>query len=59
MNNLLLKNLGILLIVLGTLMLVLSYVCNLVDINWYNGLALLVIIGGIVAHIVMNKKIQD
>lgn len=46
-------------IVLGTLMLVLSYVCNLVDINWYNGLALLVIIGGIVAHIVMNKKIQD
>ena len=33
MNNFL-KNLGILLIVLGTAVLVLSYVCNWLDYNW-------------------------
>ena len=53
MNNFL-KNLGILLIVLGTAVLVLSYVCN-----WPNGIALLAIVVGIIVHIVMNKKIQD
>lgn len=54
-----LKNLGILLIVLGTVILILSYVCNWVDYNWPNGLALLAIIGGIIVHIVMNKRIQE
>ncbi len=58
MNNFL-KNLGILLIVLGTAVLVLSYVCHWVDINWPDAIALLVIVAGIVVHIVMNKKIQD
>ncbi len=59
MNSLLLKNLGILMIVLGTVVLVLSFVCNWLDYNWPNGLALLVIIAGIIVHIIMNKKIQD
>ena len=54
-----LKNLGILLIVLGTAVLVLSYVCNWLDYNWPNGIALLAIVVGIIVHIVMNKKIQD
>lgn len=58
MNNFL-KNLGILLIVLGTAVLVLSYVCNWLDYNWPNGIALLAIVVGIIVHIVMNKKIQD
>ena len=59
MNSLLLKNLGILMIVLGTVVLVLSFVCNCLVYNWPNGLALLVIIAGIIVHIIMNKKIQD
>lgn len=59
MNNLLLKNLGVLMIILGTVVLVLSYVFNWLDYNWPNGLALLVIICGIIVHIIMNKKIQD
>ena len=46
-------------IVLGTVVLVLSYVCNWLDYNWPNGLALLAIIAGIIVHIIMNKKIQD
>ena len=56
MNNFL-KNLGILLIVLGTAVLVLSYVCNWLDYNWPNGIALLAIVVGIIVHIVMNKII--
>lgn len=58
MDNLL-KNLGILMIVLGTIVLILSYVCNWSDYNWPNGLALLAIVAGIIVHIIMNKKIQD
>ncbi len=58
MNNFL-KNLGILLIVLGTVVLVLSYMCNWLDYNWPTGIALLANVAGIIVHIVMNKKIQD
>ena len=58
MNNFL-KNLCFLLIVLGSAVLVLSYVCNWLDYNWPNGIALLAIVVGIIVHIVMNKKIQD
>lgn len=58
MNNFL-KNLGVLLIVLGTLVLVLSYFQNWVDYNWVNGSAVLVIILGLIVHIIMNKRIQD
>lgn len=57
--NELLKNLGVLLIVLGTVVLVLSFFMKWVDLNWLNGSALLVIVAGIIVHIVMNKKIQD
>ncbi len=59
MNNNLLKNLGVILIILGTLILVLSYFCNWVDYNWISALAMLSIIGGIISHIVLNKKILD
>lgn len=58
-NNELKKNLGILLIVLGTIVLILSYFCGWVDVNWLNGLALLFVVAGIVVHIIMNKKIQS
>lgn len=58
------KYLGIILVVLGALMLVISYFvdrlrwADLVDHNIYQVLALFLIIGGIVAHIVINKKMK-
>lgn len=58
MNNFL-KNLGVILIVLGTLVMVLSYLLNWVDYNWVNGTAILVMIGGLLVHIIMNKRIQE
>ncbi len=58
MNNLK-KNLGILLIILGTVIMILSYACNWLDYNWPNAVALLAIVAGIVLHIIMNKRIQD
>ena len=50
------KNLGIILIVLGALMLILSYALSLEDYNFYNIGALLVIIIGIVTHIAVTKR---
>lgn len=50
------KYLGIAIIVLGALLLVISHFTLLVDQNWYNFLALLMIVGGIVAHIAMTRK---
>lgn len=54
-----LKNLGILLIVLGTVVLILSYFLNWVDFNWPNACALGLVIIGIIVHIIINKKIKD
>ncbi len=53
-----LKNLGILLVVLGTVVLVLSFSFGWVDYNWVDGTALLLVVAGIVVHIIMNKRIQ-
>ncbi|MCH5168912.1 MAG: hypothetical protein J1F27_04660 [Prevotellaceae bacterium] len=50
------KNLGLILIVLGALMLILSYLVDLVDYNFYNIGALIVIIAGIVTHIIVTKR---
>jgi hypothetical protein len=51
------QNLGIILIVLGALMLILSYYpLDLVDYNFYNVGALLIIIAGIITHIVVTKR---
>ncbi len=50
------QNLGIILIVLGALMLIISYFADFVDYNFYNIGALLLIIVGIVTHIVMTKR---
>lgn len=47
---------GIIMIVLGALLLIVSYVAQLTDYNWYQLLCLLLIIGGIVTHIIMSKK---
>ncbi len=50
------ENLGIILIVLGALMLIISYFAELTDFNWYQVLSLLFIIAGIVLHIILSKK---
>lgn len=57
--NTLLKNLGILIIVIGAVILLISFVANLVDYNWLNGGALLLMVIGLIIHIIMNKRIQD
>ncbi len=51
------KNLGIIMIVLGALMLIISYFTDfLVDYNSYQAISLLMIILGIVAHIYITKR---
>ena len=51
------KYLGIILIVLGALLLIVSYLTKeLVDYNWYPILCLLLVIGGIITHIIVTKK---
>ncbi|MBR5466924.1 MAG: hypothetical protein IKU79_05940 [Bacteroidaceae bacterium] len=56
------KYIGIILIVLGTLILVLSYVTDkflnsgAVDQNWIQGLAILLIIAGVPTHIHVTGK---
>ena len=57
--NTLLKNLGILIIVIVAVILLISFVANLVDYNWLNGGALLLMVIGLIIHIIMNKRIQD
>lgn len=54
-----LKNLGLIMIVLGAIILCLSYALNWVDYNWVDGTALLVMILGLIVHIIMNKRIQE
>lgn len=58
MNNLL-KNLGILMILLGTVILVFSFIFNWGDYNWVQATALVVMIIGLIVHIVLNKKYID
>lgn len=48
--------LGIILIVLGALMLVVSYFAGLQDYNWYNVGSLLIIIIGLISHIYVTKR---
>ena len=49
--------LGALLIILGTIMLVVSYLTGvLIDLNWYQGIAMALIILGVALHIYMMKK---
>ena len=51
------KYLGVALIVIGTIMLVISYLSQtLVDMNWYQLLAIVAIIAGVAVHIITLKK---
>lgn len=53
------KYLGLLLIILGAIILILSYTFGCVDNNMVNGGALVLMIIGLIAHIILNKKYQD
>lgn len=57
--NTFLKQLGIVLIVLATVLLITSYAVGLTDYNGLNGGALALMIAGLIVHIIMNKRIQD
>lgn len=50
------SNAGIIMIVLGALLLIVSYIADLTDYNWYQFICLLLIIAGIVTHIILSKK---
>lgn len=50
------KYTGIIMIILGALLLVISYFTELVDYNWYNFLAFFMIVAGIITHIIVTKK---
>ena len=56
------KNLGILLIVLGALLLILcAFVRGMGDLaaqNWYTWGSLFLIIAGLLTHIFMNRKLE-
>ena len=55
------KNLGIILIIIGAILLVLTtvlpFMADLADQNWYTIGSLVLIIAGLIAHIVINKRI--
>lgn len=53
------KYAGVCAIVFGTLVLVLSYLLDWVDYNWVQGFALVCIIGGLIAHIILSKKAAE
>lgn len=54
------KNLGIILIILGAVLLVLTvlpFMADLADQNWYTVGSLVLIIAGLITHIAINKRI--
>ena len=55
----LLKNLGLILIVLGAVILIVCYATGNVNNNSILGSSLLLIVIGLVSYIVLNKRITD
>ena len=53
------KNAGIALIVLGVILMIVNWFTGLVDYNWMQLLAIVAVIGGIVVHIIQNKKVDE
>jgi hypothetical protein len=54
----LLKNLGILMIIAAVVILVMYAINNYID-NIYLIVSMLLILGGIFAHILLNKKVEE
>jgi len=54
------KNLGIILIIIGAILLVLTvlpFMADMADQNWYTVGSLVLIIAGLLAHIIINKRV--
>ena len=64
-NKTYMKYTGIIMIVVGALALVFSYLSDrylgsgTVDYNWVQGIPMLLIIAGLVVHIIMSRKAND
>ncbi len=58
MNNLL-KNLGLILVVIGAIILIVSFLTGNVNNNVILGGSFTAIVVGLIAYIVMNKQITD
>ena len=50
---------GIIAVIVGALILIVSHFLDWVDFNWIQVVAAVLVIGGIVAHIILNKKKPD
>ena len=57
--KILLKNLGLILVLIGVIILLLCYLTGNVNNNAILGLSVVIMIAGIIAYIVINKKITD
>ncbi len=55
----LLKNLGVLLVVIGALILIISFATGNVNDNTLLGTSLALIVIGVIAYIVINKRITE
>lgn len=55
------KNLGLILIIIGAILLVLTtvlpFMADLADQNWYTIGSLVLIVAGLICHIVVNKRV--
>ena len=56
------KNLGLILIIVGALLLVLCalvpFMSDLADQNWYTWGSVFLIVAGLITHIIVNKKVS-
>ena len=55
----LLKNLGVLLVIIGAVILIACFTTGNVNDNTVLGLSLALVVIGLIAHIVLNKRITD
>ncbi|WP_300729896.1 hypothetical protein [uncultured Bacteroides sp.] len=55
----LLKNLGVILVIIGAILLIVCFATGSVNNNVTLGCSLLLVIIGLIAHIVLNKRITD
>ena len=55
----LLKNLGLLLVIIGAVILIIGYYGGTVNDNAILATSLVLIIVGLISHIVLNKRIAD
>ena len=55
----LLKNLGLILVIIGAVILIASYATGNVNNNAVLGVSLLLVVAGLISYIILNKRITD